>query len=434
MNVLVDNGLPELTNLGDLAMLIAVCRGIRRRWPKATVFTFATRPERLRAVLPDVTAVEPAGRELWSRAAALGWLVETKASWLQGPARIYRRVTRRPLLAPLIKLGARPEEKRKGAVAGFLHFLQQVDLYLWAGGGYLADPFGSLATKLANTLEALSGRGVPAAAFGLGIGPLHRPRIQRTVRAAMRGLCAVGVRDAGSLELLQSWSTHGADLCLTGDDAIAGAFAERRPEIGDALGVSFRFQYYSGLDDRHFAAIREALRRFYAQRHAALVSIPIAPGDLEINARLRAREVPFEAPGFELEAVYAAIRRCRVVVTACYHAAVFALSMGIPAIGIAGSDYYLQKFRGLRKQFGNVLPLILCRPQIPVDALRAELRDALTSTWLDALRLRPKLLASAAAQIGVNDAFRARVFERLNAQLRLRNSAVPGRVETLAGR
>lgn len=418
MNILVDNGLPELNNLGDLAMLITACRGIRRRWPDANIFTFATRPERLDAVLPDVAAIHPAGRDVWSRAAALGWLVETKAPRLQGPARIYRGLTARPSLAPLIKLGARRGEERNGLVAGFLHFLRKVDIYFWAGGGYLADPFGSLATKLANTLEALSGWRVPAAALGLGIGPLHRPRILRTVRTTMRNLCAIGVREAGSLQLLQSWTLDGTDLCVTGDDAIAEAYAERRPEFGIALGVSLRLRYYSELDGRHLAVIREVVHEFCVRRHAALISIPIAPDDLEANARLRTGDVPFEAPAFELETVYAAIRHCRVVITACYHAAVFALSMGIPAIGLASSDYYVQKFLGLQRQFGDIPRVILCRAQRPVEAFRHELRKTLMANWSDAPRLRPMLLARAAIQIAVNDAFRERVFERLDARRR----------------
>jgi len=418
MNVLVDNGLPELTNLGDLAMLMAACRGIRRRWPGARIFTFATSPERLKATLPDVAAVDPVGRELWSQAAALGWLVETKVPRLQGPARVYRRLTGRPSLAPLIEFGARSDKPREGAVSAFLHFLREVDLYFWAGGGYLADPFGSLATKLANTLEALSGRKVPAAAFGLGIGPLHRPRILRTVRATMRNLCAIGVREGSSLQLLQGWSLDGADLCLTGDDAVAGAFAERRPALGDALGVSIRLEYYSELAARHLAVIKEVAHEFCVRQGAGMTSIPIAPGDFAPNARLRAGAVPFEAPAFELGAVYAAIRRCRVVITASYHAAVFALSMGIPAIGLAGSEYYVQKFRGLQKQFGGIPRLILCRAQTPVDAFRDELREALTGFWSDAPRVRPSLLAGAAAQVAINDAFRERVFDRLEAQFR----------------
>ena len=418
MNILVDNGLPELNNLGDLAMLVAACRDIRRRWPGANVFTFATRPERLHRVLPDVAAVDPAGRELWSCAAAFGWLVESKVPRLQRPARIYRALTARPSLAPLIRVGISRGETRTGPVAAFLHFLREVDLYFWAGGGYLADPFGSLATRLANTLEALAGRGVPAAAFGLGIGPLNRPRILQTVRATMRNLCAIGVREGSSLELLQGWSLNGADLCLTGDDAVAGALAERRPEFGDALGVSIRLQYYSELDVRHLAVVKEVVHEFCMQQDAGMVSIPIAQGDLEANATLHTGPVPFEVPESRLAAVYAAIRRCRVVITACYHAAVFALSMGIPAIGLAGSNYYIQKFRGLQQQFGGVPRLILCRAQTPADAFRNELREALAGFWSDAPRVRPTLLASAAAQIAINNAFRERVFDRMEAQLR----------------
>ncbi|MBV8901761.1 MAG: hypothetical protein JOY92_16805, partial [Verrucomicrobia bacterium] len=72
---------------------------------------------------------------------------------------------------------------------------------------------------------------------------------------------------------------------------------------------------------------------------------------------------------------------------------------------------------GLQKQFGDVPPLILCRAPMPAEAFRDELRKALADNWSEAARIRPALLASAAAQIRVNDAFRERVFDRLQARL-----------------
>ncbi|MFI6772593.1 polysaccharide pyruvyl transferase family protein [Nocardia sp. NPDC050412] len=38
--------------------------------------------------------------------------------------------------------------------------------------------------------------------------------------------------------------------------------------------------------------------------------------------------------------VFRQVGRCRVLVTNAYHLAVFALSQGIPAVGITASEYY----------------------------------------------------------------------------------------------
>ena len=44
-----------------------------------------------------------------------------------------------------------------------------------------------------------------------------------------------------------------------------------------------------------------------------------------------------------IDDVLTAIADCRVVVTGSYHAAVFALSMGVPAVGLAASRYYARQ-------------------------------------------------------------------------------------------
>ena len=55
------------------------------------------------------------------------------------------------------------------------------------------------------------------------------------------------------------------------------------------------------------------------------------------------------------EAVMKNVSACRMVVTGSYHAAVFALSQGIPALTISKSAYYDSKFNGLGDMFRNRL-------------------------------------------------------------------------------
>jgi Polysaccharide pyruvyl transferase len=54
----------------------------------------------------------------------------------------------------------------------------------------------------------------------------------------------------------------------------------------------------------------------------------------------------------DITSLAAAVAGCRVVLTSSYHAAVFALARGIPAVGISSTPYYDGKFGGLRELYG----------------------------------------------------------------------------------
>jgi colanic acid/amylovoran biosynthesis protein len=101
--------------------------------------------------------------------------------------------------------------------------------------------------------------------------------------------------------------------------------------------------------------------------------------------------------------------RCRVVVTGSYHAAVFALGQGIPAVCMEHSPYYSQKFRGLQAQFGAGVEIV---PMAEPDfGLRLE--RAIRFAWDSAERLRVSLLDATAAQIDLSRAAYARFFSGL---------------------
>ena len=90
--------------------------------------------------------------------------------------------------------------------------------------------------------------------------------------------------------------------------------------------------------------------------------------------------------------------RCRVLVTGAYHAAVFALSQGIPVVALTSSAYYDDKFLGLADMFGTGLELV----RLDSDDLGERLPAAVRSAWARAPEERPTLLASAAEQIAAS--------------------------------
>jgi len=101
------------------------------------------------------------------------------------------------------------------------------------------------------------------------------------------------------------------------------------------------------------------------------------------------------------------IRRCRLVVAGTFHAAVFALAQGIPAIGLVKSTQYIDKFLGLADQFGPGCQVVY----LNTGDFQAKLLDAIDFLWTSAEQLRPQLLDSARLQIHMGREAYQRLYE-----------------------
>ena len=95
------------------------------------------------------------------------------------------------------------------------------------------------------------------------------------------------------------------------------------------------------------------------------------------------------------EELIARVAMCRVVVTGSYHAAVFALSQGIPAVCLFNCEYYEIKFRGLEAQFGTGCEVL----DKSTHDLPSRLVESITRAWAGAEEWRPSLLEAARQQI-----------------------------------
>jgi colanic acid/amylovoran biosynthesis protein len=189
-------------------------------------------------------------------------------------------------------------------------------------------------------------------------------------------------------------------VITTGDDAIELAFAARRPvPSGSALGLSLRVARYSKVDEDQVKSIGSVLGQLGDAHGAEIVPLPISgyvnERDAEVIVRAIGHDVgPVRAPETPAD-VIERVHQCRVVVTGSYHAAVFALAQGIPAVGLAGSEYYVDKFLGLADQFdGHCSTVLLDAPDL---VLRLE--EAVTDAWSSADELAPKLVAAAERQL-----------------------------------
>jgi colanic acid/amylovoran biosynthesis protein len=108
----------------------------------------------------------------------------------------------------------------------------------------------------------------------------------------------------------------------------------------------------------------------------------------------------------------ARVGTCRIVVTGSYHAGVFALSQGIPAVCVFNCEYYENKFRGLAAQFGVGCTVI----GKSSEDFTASLVDSIIEAWENAEHWRPPLLEAARAQVEAGQVACNDLWERMNIQ------------------
>jgi colanic acid/amylovoran biosynthesis protein len=215
------------------------------------------------------------------------------------------------------------------------------------------------------------------------------------------------VREAlASRPLLASLGVPLDRVVTTGDDAIELAYVERPSGIGDAVGINLRLARSAGATEQDIDPVREGLRLFLARCPAPLVGLPIArQGNLDAGAIERmldgldgSVDGRGGGSGSELDTplkVIHQVGRCRIVVTGAYHAAVFALAQGIPAVCLARTPYFFGKFQGLADQFGAGCPVVpLDGPDLPVRLART-----MSAAWDEAPVVREALCRAAARQI-----------------------------------
>ena len=377
--ILVDQSGYDLLNVGDVAMLQACVIRLRRLWPDAEIMVICHAPERLASYCPGTIAI---GRTV-------------------ADVPFFRVIPRRPRLAAeqAWKMAApyfscrfrsgrvRPERPRTAIQA-----VRAADLVVASGGGYVTDTWWWHAVGVLSLLGLAQRLGKPTAMFGQGVGPIRTQgrasgwgalRVQ--ARAVLPRLAVLGLReDRIGQELSISLGIPSGAIAVTGDDALE-LIPEGSTPDGDALGVSMRVSHYAGVDQATAEAVGDLVVQAAEAFRAPIVTLPVSryPVDSDLEA-LRALLHPERSRADIVlhdlatpEALIAAAAGCRVIVTGSYHAAVFGLARGVPAVCLTRSSYYDAKFAGLRALFpGACFVVPLDQPDLP-----GRLRQAIEAAW-----------------------------------------------------
>jgi polysaccharide pyruvyl transferase WcaK-like protein/GT2 family glycosyltransferase len=374
--ILIDQSGYDLLNIGDVAMLQSCVIRLRRMWPDADIMVICHAPERLASYCPGTTAI---GQTL----AGLPLL---------------RMLPRRPRLAaeqvwkmaaPYVACRFRTRPVRLARPRTAIQAVRVADLVVASGGGYVTDTWWWHGAGVLSLLRLAQRLGKPTAMFGQGVGPIsERGRggsraLCRQARAVLPGLAVLGLReDRIGKDLAISLGIPAGAVAVTGDDALElipegsaadGSAHGGSAQRGGALGVSMRVSPYAGVDRTAAETVGDLVVRAAEAFQAPIVTLPVSrypvDGDLDALRALLHRE----RSGADIvlhdlatpEALISACAGCRVIVTGSYHAAVFGLARGVPAVCLTRSAYYDAKFAGLTALFpGACFVISLDQPDL----------------------------------------------------------------------
>jgi polysaccharide pyruvyl transferase WcaK-like protein len=409
LKILIDNSGYELKNHGDLAMLSVAAHRFRKNFPNSKIYIFTDAPIRLVQLIPFAIPMPVAGRRQWDLKwnvigslhklfpkLMLTWLEEQEVSFKLK----YPILSRRWIEKRLSKRGYDTH-----SMQSYLNLIEQVDMVVATGGGYITDSFAEHASALLRTLALAQYYGKPTALFGQGLGPVKNKKLLKLAKHILPKLHLLTLREViFSKPFALSVGVPENLIFVTGDDAITLAYSKKMQENRNAIGVNLRIASYSGIHEGILNDIRATFKLAQDKFGTQLIPIPISvhDGDSDIEAirRLLPRCTVQSMVGLDTpEKVVEQVSRCRIVITGSYHAAVFALSQGISVVAIVGSEYYRHKFEGLANQFENGCIII---KQENVNFAK-DLKSAIRLTWEMAEHNRAKLLSLAELQVSQSE-------------------------------
>ncbi|HEX7363463.1 MAG TPA: polysaccharide pyruvyl transferase family protein, partial [Bryobacteraceae bacterium] len=363
MRILIDPGTYNCLNLGDLAMLQVAVRRLRLMAPGATIQVITDTPAALARHCPDTEPLSGAALRLWFDDAIV--LPRGQRFVLPVLLDVLRRIktafrSRSPrLLGTFFRL-TMPRSQRRDFEA-FIRAIYSADAVVICGKGFLTDHVRDQAMVTLNLVCTAVGRKIPCAMFGQGIGPLSDETVLSVCRELLLKVDLLSLREGiVGAPLLESMCVPRTRYCVSGDEAIELAYTPSDTAAGTGLGLNVRIAPSAGVDGNFLEILRPLLAQFICDRPIPLIPLPIARDHQLRDVRntgslIQALGSPSDG-GRHLETTRSLIeetKRCRIVLTGAYHAAVFALAQGIPAICLAKSSYFQAKFNGLASQFGK---------------------------------------------------------------------------------
>ncbi len=375
-------------NLGDVALVMSAVSRLRTAFPDALIHVPAGSVKAARELACHCPGVIPLRyRSEWHGG---GRILSRMSGWMARWGK-----TAGALLRERVAL-------RRGDPDGFAEYmgaLRGSQLVVGSGAGGLNDLFGGYARLLIGTLELAQQLGKTTAVFSQGIGPMRDEALLRRTGHAFRRLELVGLRERlHGFPLVERMGVRLDRVVDTGDDAVEMAWARRPAMPGMSLGVNVRLSEATGMNASVATPLGEVLRRFARSRDTEFVTLPVARSR-EVDRLSIEKVVGDLLPDdpADVDSPFTVIDRagrCRMVITATYHAGVFALAQGVPVVCLSFSEYFDLKFRGLAAHFGDGCRVV----DLGRDGFEG-VSGAMQELWGAAPGLRNSLVEAAERQV-----------------------------------
>jgi polysaccharide pyruvyl transferase WcaK-like protein len=440
VRILLDPGLHDLQNKGNIVMLQVAVSRLHRLWPTALIGVVTRGPNVLRYYCPEAYPVSLDDTANWSRNKHNGlqqfiprpvWRILFESRELVRYQRYMARNSPREGNALPVKgrdqnreqnVGENREAENENAATN-LEAVQGADLLVASGAGIMCDIAKVHALSVLDRLEAAIRNNIPTVMVGQQIGPIQDPALLTKAKAVLPAVDMIAIRERRiALPLLESLGVNVDRVIMTGDDAIEMVYKARSAKLGVGIGVSMRAQSYMEIEDSHLQIIRSVLHQAAAKFNAPLVSLPISYSfheeDAQVIRQLLQGNNNVMAIGYTRFSDPLQIIKntgwCRLVVTGVYHAAVFALAQGIPVVGLARSMTYKEKLLGLADEFGSGCQVIF----LDQARLQEKLTATIETAWQAAEDLRPQLLEVTARQIELGHSAYRRMYQLVESKPR----------------
>lgn len=445
MRILFDQAVYDMRNKGNVALLQVAVTRMGKFWPGAGLEVITLAPHLLKLYCPDARPASPEGNYNWHKnrtvvdnmvwhmpRSMLRLLFELREElWYRWPKpgaglrnlrlkSLFRVDKKAPTFETkqsdaAIELVEHASSREQTIRVTDLNTVQGIDLFVATGAQYMSDACKKDALRVLDRLEAACELGIPTALVGQGIGPIEDGELRARASAVLPQVNFVLIREQlESPQLLQSFGVDPNRIIFTGDDAIELAYNARTLSQGSGIGVSMRVAHYTEVRGNHVEVVRPVLQQAAAKYNAPLFAIPISHSAHELDDQVLRQLLTGPAKAvhtrWRFDTPLDLIRRvgkCRLVVTGAFHTAVFALSQGIPAVGLARSSMYRDKFLGLIDQFGNGCQVVF----LDDPDVEEKLTTAIARAWSTAEEVKPQLLAAAQRQIKLGHAAYQRIYE-----------------------
>ena len=438
MYIILDQGIFDMRNMGQNALLQAATEHVKKLWPEELIGVTTFAPNLLKIFFPDVFPVSPDGTHEWHKnrskynriyhlipSTILRVLLEIREEiWHRwpgfNPGAVCTKLKSwiRPTPTSIESMDNSPNDgvgKTPIDKPDYFSVVSGADLFIATGSQYMCDHASDTAFQVLDRLEAAMQRGIPVAMVGQGMGPIDDAELRARAKEVLPLVDLIFVRERlEAPALLASLGVDPARIMVTGDDAVELAYNARADVLGNGIGVSMRCMPSTMVDDVDLPVIRKILGEVAQKHKAELVGLPISMSIHERDDRCTKRLLEeydktwMSRRKFQKPLAYIKdVQRCRLVVTGTFHGAVLALAQGIPVICLVRSGLYSNKFNGLADMFDHGCEVI----SLEDEHFQERLISSIDLMWRSAEKLRVQLLESASRQIEWGDAAYQRLFE-----------------------